>query len=470
MPALQKATEDEDWPVRAQTANALGMIGDLSTIPTLQKLTVGKEWWVRLNASRALANIGPAGERALTAEILEGDDHFARERAAATLEERGIVRRAVDELEAPGEGGRGRGHDQRDGQGRRSQIPGAPREALARRGRRAWPSAKTMAEAHELSDLMVFVNYFVLAYFLAINGVYLSLYVISFVEIADYVRRETFSGFSELFGSNYAPPVSVIVPAYNEEATIASSVRSFLTLHYPLHQVVVVNDGSKDRTLDVLIEEFDLHESDQPVRMSSTPAPALRLHGAPRAPRRRRQGERREVRRPQRGRLRRKLPAGLLHGRRHNPRRRRAAQGRAAHDRIRILVAVGGIVRVANGCEFEKGRIVKVKTPDDPTRLQIVEYLRAFIASRTAWSKLNCLMIISGAFGMFRRRDLISAGGYASDTVGEDMELVTRITGSCWRTIGSTGSPSSPTPSRGPRSPTPSGCSAASATAGTGAS
>lgn len=103
---LQEAAEDEDWPVRAQVANALGTIGDLSTIPTLKKLSIDEEWWVRLNASRALANIGPAGERAL-ADILEGDDHFARERAAATLEERGIVRRVVGELEAPGERGAG---------------------------------------------------------------------------------------------------------------------------------------------------------------------------------------------------------------------------------------------------------------------------------------------------------------------------------------------------------------------------
>jgi HEAT repeat protein len=106
IPALQEAAEDEDWPVRAQIANALGMIGDLSTLPTLQKLAVDREWWVRLNASRALANIGPAGERAL-AEILEGDEPFARDRAAATLEERGIVRRVVEELEAPGEKGAG---------------------------------------------------------------------------------------------------------------------------------------------------------------------------------------------------------------------------------------------------------------------------------------------------------------------------------------------------------------------------
>ena len=106
------------------------------------------------------------------------------------------------------------------------------------------------------------VNYAILGYFLVLNAFYLLLYAISFFEISSYSRKEIFSGFAELFTSNYAPPVSVIVPAYNEEATISASVRSFLSLQYPLFEVVVVNDGSKDRTIEVLREEFDLSESD----------------------------------------------------------------------------------------------------------------------------------------------------------------------------------------------------------------
>ena len=101
---LLAAAEDEEWPVRAQAASSLGMIGDVSTIPTLRKLTLDREWWVRMNASRALANMGPAGERAL-ARLLESEDRFARDRAAATLEERGIIRRVVGDLTAPGERG-----------------------------------------------------------------------------------------------------------------------------------------------------------------------------------------------------------------------------------------------------------------------------------------------------------------------------------------------------------------------------
>lgn len=104
VPKLLEAAEDEAWPVRAQAASALGLIGDVSAIPKLQELTVDREWWVRLNASRALANMGPAGERAL-ARLLEDADRYARDRAAATLEERGITRRAVEELTLPGERG-----------------------------------------------------------------------------------------------------------------------------------------------------------------------------------------------------------------------------------------------------------------------------------------------------------------------------------------------------------------------------
>lgn len=104
VPKLLAAAEDEAWPVRAQAASALGMIGEVSSVPRLQELTVDREWWVRLNASRALANMGPAGERAL-ARILENADRYARDRAAATLEERGITRRAVEELADPGEKG-----------------------------------------------------------------------------------------------------------------------------------------------------------------------------------------------------------------------------------------------------------------------------------------------------------------------------------------------------------------------------
>ena len=234
------------------------------------------------------------------------------------------------------------------------------------------------------NDLVLGVNYAILGYFLLLNGVYLLLYVISFVEITDYAKREVFSGLSELFTSNYAPPVSVIVPAYNEEATIAASVRSFLALRYPLFEVVVVNDGSKDETLEVLRREFGLSESDQPVRLQLETRPIKQVYAA--------SAERLIVVDKENGGKADALNAGICAA--SYPMvccidadiiLEEDALLRVARPMIesKKVVAVGGIIRVANGCEVESGRVVSIKTPRKSLpNFQIVEYLRAFLAGR----------------------------------------------------------------------------------------
>ncbi len=280
-----------------------------------------------------------------------------------------------------------------------------------------------------LEGFILGINYAVLGYFLLLNGFYLLLYVVSFLSISDYARREVYSGLPELFTSNYAPPVSIIVPAYNEEATIVASVRSFLALRYPLFEIVVVNDGSKDRTVEVLRQEFALSESDQPVRIQLKTRPIRTVYASP--------TERLILLDKENGGKADALNAGICAANYplvccidadivlDEDALLRVARPMIESSRV---VAVGGIVRVANGCEVESGRVVKIKTPRNVwANFQIVEYLRAFLAGRTGWSVLNALLIISGAFGMFRRRDFIETGGYAHDTVGEDMEVVTRM-------------------------------------------
>ncbi|QIN80321.1 glycosyltransferase [Rubrobacter marinus] len=280
-----------------------------------------------------------------------------------------------------------------------------------------------------LLDLLLAFNQFVLGYFVVLNTVYLVLYAVSFVEVADHARREIFSGLPELFASAYSPPVSVVVPAYNEEVTIASSVRSLLTMRYPLHEVVVVNDGSKDRTLEVLKETFGLREADQPVRMQLRTAPIRGVYVSP--------TERLIVVDKENGGRSDALNAGVCAA--GHPFvcftdadvvMEEDALLRVARPLIESenVVAVGGIVRVANGCEIRDGRVVEVRAPRNPiAAFQVVEYLRAFVASRTGWSRINSLLIVSGAFGMFRRRDILNFGGLEVDTIAEDMELTLRF-------------------------------------------
>ncbi len=86
------------------------------------------------------------------------------------------------------------------------------------------------------------------------------------------------------------------------------------------------------------------------------------------------------------------------------------------------------MIRIVNSCEVERGHIREIKIPRKILpRLQVLEYTRAFLLGRMAWSQLDGLMLISGAMGIFDRETVIKAGGYSIKTVGEDMELVLRM-------------------------------------------
>jgi cellulose synthase/poly-beta-1,6-N-acetylglucosamine synthase-like glycosyltransferase len=91
-------------------------------------------------------------------------------------------------------------------------------------------------------------------------------------------------------------------------------------------------------------------------------------------------------------------------------------------------VAVGGVLRIVNGCTVERGRVTGVGLPTNLlAKFQVLEYLRVFLAARIGWASLDATLIISGAFGIFRREAVVAVGGYATDTVGEDMELIVRL-------------------------------------------
>lgn len=238
--------------------------------------------------------------------------------------------------------------------------------------------------------------------------------------------RELWRRYADL-----ALPVSVIAPAFNEELSIVQSVKALLALEHPDHEIIVVNDGSADSTLDVLIEAFDMEPADLPQLAELQKTRILGTYSSRRF-------------------------ANLLVVDKENGRKADAVNAGIGFARTPLiciidadsiietdgllrasepfmfddgkLVAVGGAVRIANGCTIQGGALQKIGISKGMLpRFQVVEYLRAFLMARVAHAHTNTLMLISGAFGLFRRSTLIEVGGYRHDTVGEDLELVVRL-------------------------------------------
>lgn len=231
--------------------------------------------------------------------------------------------------------------------------------------------------------------------------------------------------------SDLSPPISLLVPAFNEEKSIVDSLRSMLSLNYPNFEVIAINDGSKDGTLQAMLEGFDLVPVNRPYEEAVKHKPIRGLYGSPSFPKLlvidKENGGKSDA-----------LNAGINLSR---------ASVLCAIDADSILeadallravrpfiddptrtVAVGGTIRIANGCRIEGGRVTAVGLPKTLLGLlQTIEYLRAFLMARLAWSRLKTLTIVSGAFGLFRRQVVVAVGGYSHGTVGEDLELIIKI-------------------------------------------
>jgi len=272
------------------------------------------------------------------------------------------------------------------------------------------------------------------AYFLALNAAYTLLLLAGGTQVADWVRRRPMRDFQGVSTSSLSLPVTIIVPAYNEAPVIVDAVRSLLASRYRELHVLVVNDGSTDRTLDVLQDAFELVRVARVPRSRLDCKPVRGIFASP-------VDERLLVVDKENGGKADSLNCGIRYA---------AYPLFCAIDSDTMLdpdalarlvwafqaepqtVATGGIVRIVNGSHVEEGRLRRVRTPSSLlVNMQIVEYLRAFLAGRAGWSRMNMLLIISGAFGLFRRDAVVDAGGYDTSTVGEDAELIVRLHRHC---------------------------------------
>lgn len=276
---------------------------------------------------------------------------------------------------------------------------------------------------------VVMAEWIFLLYFIGLNLGYLSLNFLSLFSLSKLMRGRLLGEPPEMY-SGMELPISLLVPAYNERFSVVTSVHSLLRLNYPEFEIVVINDGSTDETFKMLEQEFALipfpevyrHQLDtRPIRgvYRSTLFNNLRVID-------KENGGKADS-----------LNAGI------NASRYPLfccvdADSVLSRDSLQrvvqpfmenaLVVATGGTIRIANGCKVNKGFIEEVELPRKLLPLlQVVEYVRAFLFGRMGWSPLNAMLIISGAFGLFKKEVVIKVGGYRSNTIGEDMELVVRI-------------------------------------------
>lgn len=278
------------------------------------------------------------------------------------------------------------------------------------------------------------IKYCFLSYtlFLLAGYVFIGLYSIGGVK--KYLHKNSFTNYRLLAASSQTPGISILAPAYNEEANIIENVRSLLSIHYNNLEVIVINDGSKDNSMTKLLGVYELYKTEFFVNEQ---IPTKNVRGVYRS------------RNP--------IYSKLIVVDKENGGKADALNvgiNIAAYDYVVCIdvdcileqdallklvkpflesphtrvIATGGVVRIANGCEISNGRLLKVNLPDQfLPRVQTLEYIRAFLLGRMAWSRLGGLMLISGAFGAFDKEIMIKCGGYNPKTVGEDMELIVRM-------------------------------------------
>ena len=279
-------------------------------------------------------------------------------------------------------------------------------------------------------ELLGALDWAALAYLGLINSFYLVLLGCAALELRGHLHRTWEERHWRLLSSDVAPRISMLAPAYNEQATVAASVRALLTLSYPNLEVVLVNDGSPDDTVAVLDREFGLQPIHPVYRRVVDHQPVRALYRSALHPNLvvvdKENGGKADA-----------LNAGLNIA---------AGELVCAMDADTLIepeallrmvrpfllgddvVAAGGTIRVANGATVRAGRVLAPRAPTRPLPgIQAVEYVRAFLFGRLGWNRLGGNLIISGAFGLFRREAVLGAGGYMHGTVGEDMELVARL-------------------------------------------
>lgn len=283
---------------------------------------------------------------------------------------------------------------------------------------------------HFVRNFEIFSAFYSVGYILT----YVILGILSYLAIKNYYNSKYYLHKDILIKSNHTLGVTIIAPAFNEECTIVYNVKSLLLQDYPKFEVIIINDGSTDTTLEKLIEEFSLVKVDyfyqekiktQPVRghYKSTNAIYSKLL----------------VIDKENGKSKADASNAGINSSKYSlfictdvdcilRKDTVAMLTKPFIENTRKVIATGAAIRISNACEFKDGMLFKSHYPSNFfARFQELEYIRSFLFGRMAWGRTNCLLLVSGGLGMFDKATVIEAGGYWHQSLGEDMELITRM-------------------------------------------
>ena len=265
-----------------------------------------------------------------------------------------------------------------------------------------------MGFLNAIRSFIVVFNYFCMAFTLLLNIIYIIQLFVSLFRVHRDYNKSFSDDFHSYVDSDNLLPVSLIIPAYNEEENIVQNIRSLMKINYPEYEIIVVNDGSTDKTGDLVVNAFHMHKIPKLLYVQKA------------------NGGKSDA-----------LNAGINISRYPlftcldaDSRLEKDALLRLSMEFIKDsrTVIAGGLVRIANGSKIVDGELKGFSMPQKLIeRFQIVEYYRSFLMGRVFWSASNSLLIVSGAFGLFRKQTVIDVGGYKRNTIGEDMEIVVRI-------------------------------------------
>lgn len=282
-----------------------------------------------------------------------------------------------------------------------------------------------------IQSLFFIFSILFLLYMLVLFIFYLIIFFISARQLREQLGLNQKEPYHDFLESSDIKPISIIVPAYNEEIGIYNSVRSLLSINFPQYEIIVVNDGSKDRTLHEMLDRFDMVEYNHIIRKNIETKQIHKIYRSNLHPNvyllDKDNGGKADA-----------LNSGInfshfpyvcsLDGDSVLENDAFLKIMKVITDSNEKVIAAGGSIRIANGCIIERGEIMQVGLSKSPlVIMQVIEYLRAFLMGRIGLSRHNLLLIISGAFGIFQKEWVIKAGGYNTKTVGEDMELVVRL-------------------------------------------